>query len=60
VVDEFGVKYVNKEDMNHLVATIGNRYPIKVDWKAEYHLGITINSFQAIVPYMGLEKGALF
>jgi hypothetical protein len=38
----FGVKYKNKEDMDHLVATIGNRYPIKVDWKAEYYLGITI------------------
>jgi hypothetical protein len=42
VVDDFGVKYVNKEDMDHLVAAIGNRYPIKVDWKAEYYLGITI------------------
>jgi hypothetical protein len=43
VVDDFGVKYVNKEDMDHLVATIGKRYPpIKVDWKAEYYLGITI------------------
>jgi hypothetical protein len=42
VVDDFGVKYVHKEDMEHLIATIGNRYPIKVDWKAEYYLGITI------------------
>jgi hypothetical protein len=42
VVDDFGVKYVNKEDMDHLISTIGNRYPIKVDWKAEYYLGITI------------------
>jgi hypothetical protein len=31
VVDDFGVKFVNKQDMDHLVATIGNRYPIKVD-----------------------------
>jgi hypothetical protein len=28
--------------MDHLVATIGKRYPIKVNWKAEYFLGITI------------------
>jgi hypothetical protein len=42
VVDDFGVKYVDKEDIDHLVTTIGNRYPIKVDWKAEYYLGITI------------------
>jgi hypothetical protein len=31
VVDDFGVKYVNKEDMDHLISTIGNRYPIKVE-----------------------------
>jgi hypothetical protein len=42
VVDDFGIKYVNKEDMDHLVATVEKRYPIKVDWKAEYYLGITI------------------
>jgi hypothetical protein len=42
VVDDFGVKYVNKENMDHLVATIEKRYPIKIDWKAEYNLGITI------------------
>jgi hypothetical protein len=42
VVDDFGVKYVNKDNMDHLVKTIGKRYPIKVDWKAEYYLGITI------------------
>jgi hypothetical protein len=41
VVDDFGVKYVKKEDMDHLVTTIGNRYAVKVDWKAEYYLGIT-------------------
>jgi hypothetical protein len=42
VVDDFGVKYVNKEDMEHLISTIGDQYPIKVDWKAEYYIGITI------------------
>jgi hypothetical protein len=36
VVDDSGVKYVNKEDMDHLISTNGNRYPIKVDWKSEY------------------------
>jgi hypothetical protein len=41
-VDDFGVKYVKKEDMDHLIATLSKRYPIKVDWKAEYYLGMTI------------------
>jgi hypothetical protein len=42
VVDDFGVKYENKEDMDHLVKTLADRYPIKVDLKAEFYLGITI------------------
>jgi hypothetical protein len=37
VVDDFVVKYVNKEDMDHLLATIGKRYPVKVDWNADYY-----------------------
>jgi hypothetical protein len=42
VVDDFGVNYEKKEDMDHLVNTLGDRYPIKVDLKAEFYLGITI------------------
>jgi hypothetical protein len=42
VVDDFGVKYKKKEDMDHLVRTLGDRYAIKVDLKAEFYLGITI------------------
>jgi hypothetical protein len=42
VVDDFGVKYENKEDMDHLVKTLGDQYPIKVEIKAEFYLGITI------------------
>jgi hypothetical protein len=38
VVDDFGVKYENKEDMDHLIKTLGDRYPIKVDLKAEFYL----------------------
>jgi hypothetical protein len=41
VVDDFGVKYEKKEDMDHLVKTLGDRYPIKVDLKAKFYLGIT-------------------
>jgi hypothetical protein len=42
VVDDFGVKYEKKEDMDHLFKTLGDRYPNKVDLKAEFYLGITI------------------
>ena len=33
VVDDFGVKYTKKEDVNHLIEILENKYPIKVDWK---------------------------
>ena len=37
-VDDFGVKYENKEDTDHhLVKTLGDCYPIKVDLKAEFY-----------------------
>jgi hypothetical protein len=42
VVDDFGVRYERKEHMDHLVKTLGDRYPIKVDLKAEFYEGITI------------------
>ena len=31
VVDDFGVKYTKKEDAEHLLQTIQNRYPAKAD-----------------------------
>jgi hypothetical protein len=36
VVDDFGVKYGKKEDMDHLVKMLGDWYPIKVNLKAEF------------------------
>ena len=35
-----GVKYVRKEDADHLEQTIKNSYPMKTDWTGEYHLRI--------------------
>jgi hypothetical protein len=63
VVDVFGVKYGKKEDMDHLVKTLGDRYPIKVDLKAEFYLGITIkwdyNKRTAKLSMPGYVKEAL-
>ena len=42
VVDDFGVKYTKKEDAEHLVATLEQRYPIKTVWEPNYYLGITL------------------
>jgi hypothetical protein len=31
VVDDFGIKYTNKDDVDHLIATVLDKYPLKVD-----------------------------
>jgi hypothetical protein len=43
VVDDFGVKYKNKEDVQHLMKTLENEYKVKIDWTGEKYIGITIN-----------------
>ena len=41
-IDDFGVKYTDKRDAQHLVDTVGARYLIKVDWDPDYYLGVTL------------------
>jgi hypothetical protein len=43
VVDDFGVKYTNKEDALHLEKTISDHYPMKSDWKGERYIGIDLD-----------------
>ena len=31
VVDNFGIKYTNNDNVDHLISTIKNRYPTKLD-----------------------------
>ena len=33
-VDDFGIKYLNKAEFNHLIDAIKERYPVKVDGPA--------------------------
>ena len=42
VVDDFGIKYLNKADINHLIHAIETRYPVKVNWTGNKYLGIDI------------------
>jgi hypothetical protein len=39
VVDDFGVKYVNKEDVDHLVASIKSTYMLTEDWSGNLYCG---------------------
>ena len=40
VVDGFGVKYVNKEDVNHLMNALKETYTVTEDWEGERYIGI--------------------
>jgi hypothetical protein len=40
VLDDFGIKYTNKDNVDHLLAAIRNKYPLKVDWEAKQYVGI--------------------
>jgi hypothetical protein len=42
VVDDFGVKYVGKENADHLINTLKELYTITENWKGDEFLGFTI------------------
>lgn len=43
VVDDFGIKYVGKEYMDHLLETLRKKYQITVDWTGGKYLGLTLD-----------------
>ena len=43
VVDDFGIKYVHKEDVQHLYDTLNKYYPkLTIDWSGTLYCGITL------------------
>ena len=42
VVDDFGVKYVGKENAEHLCKALQQNYDIETDWKGELYCGIKL------------------
>ena len=42
-VDDFRVKYVRKEDAQHLMEVLEEHYTISKDWKGERCNGITLD-----------------
>ena len=40
VVNDFGIKYTQKEDVDHLIASIRKKYLFKIDWDAKQHIGM--------------------
>jgi hypothetical protein len=43
VVDNFGVKYTRKEDVEHLKSVIEQDYTVTADWIGNQYIGITLN-----------------
>ena len=42
VVDDFGIKYIKKEHIDHLLKAVEQRYPVKVDWTGSKYLGMDL------------------
>ena len=42
VVDDFGIKYTNKDDINHLFEAIKDKYLLKVDWDGKKYVRIDL------------------
>ena len=43
VVDDFGVKYTNKDDVLHLKSIIERAYPTTVDWTGNRFIGVNLD-----------------
>ena len=43
VVDDFGVKYINKADVEHLMSVLKQDYEIDTDWEGTRYLGLTLD-----------------
>ena len=43
VVDDFGIKYRTKQDAEHLIACLKEKYDLTIRWNGEYYLGMRID-----------------
>ncbi len=43
MVDNFGVKYVNKADVEHVLSVLTENYEIDRDWDGTRYLGLTLD-----------------
>lgn len=42
-VDNFGVKYFNKDNANHLIEALKQHYKITVDWSGRHYCGMVLD-----------------
>ncbi len=43
VVDDFGVRYTSRKDVDKLVSTLQNKYKCSSDWEGDRYIGLTLN-----------------
>ena len=43
VVDDFGIKYTNKADADHLLQALKQQYDITFDWDGKHYLGLDLD-----------------
>ncbi len=43
VVDDFGIKYIGKEHVMHLIKVLKDHYEVEEDWEGKRYLGITLD-----------------
>jgi hypothetical protein len=43
VVDDFGMKYINKTNVDHLTSVLSQDYKIDTDWEGTRYLGLTLD-----------------
>jgi len=43
VVDDFGVKYVEKQNADHLISVLQEHYAIVIDWDGTRYIGLTLD-----------------
>ena len=41
-VDDFGIKYFNKEDAKHLLTSLKKHYKVTTDWEGRNYCGLTL------------------
>ena len=57
VVDDFGVKYIGKENADHLIQALQKLYTISINWTGSLFCGLTINwDYAAHTCYISMPK----
>jgi hypothetical protein len=43
IVDDFGIKYTNRDDAEHFLAAVREIFPLKVDWTGQNYVGYRVD-----------------